>query len=208
MEGQTMRYLLACLTLSLFVFAYGHANAQGNMYVGVAGGYALDAFDQDPIWSGIGADPDELQGTFAGHVFLGYMMNENLTFEGDFGYYFGWNPDESALEDYELTLMAGTVSAKYVFATDSEWRPYAIGGVGWGKFETEAPSGATFTIPDEDGALDTEQSGLLARVGGGIEYDISDTMMLCADVTYVLTFGDIEDWNFIDLRVGVAMTFE
>jgi opacity protein-like surface antigen len=198
-----MRFALTCLAVGLFVFSVGYADAQ-EMYVGAFGGYAMEAFDQDPVWTGLGADPDEVKGSFLAGVFVGYNVSEMLAVEGSFGYYFKFTPDESDLDNNELTLWSFMGSAKYRFGMDTEWTPYVIGGVGWGKLETDP---ATFMIPDQDGALDTEQSGMIARVGGGIEYVFGDNTMLVADVGYNFTFGDIEDWNFIDVRVGVCVGF-
>ena len=201
-----MKYVLTCLTVALFVFGVSYADAQ-DMYIGAAGGYAFQMFDQDAVWTSLGADPDEVKGSFAGQVFFGYGVSETLDIEASLGWYLKFVPDESALEDYELKLFGLLVSAKYKFGMDSEWCPYIIGGVGWGKFSTEAPTGGTFQIPDQDEVLDTEQTGLFARVGGGIEYPFSDSMTLLADVGYNFTFGDIEDWNFTDFRMGVRVTF-
>ena len=197
-----MRNLVAGLVFAIFVFAAGFVAAQ-EMYVGVFGGYAFEAFDQDAIWTGIGADPDEVNGSWAAGVLVGYGITENIDIVGDFAYYFAFSPDEDALEDFEASLWTITGGVKYSFSYDATWTPYVVGGLGWGKLEGDGG----LTIPDEDGVADDEQSGLVARVGGGVEYAFGENTMLFADVGYVFTFGDIEDWNFFDVRVGIGMGF-
>ena len=199
-----MRYAFACLTIALLVLVVGNANAQGDIYVGGFGGYAMDLFDQDDVWNGLTADPDEVNGSWLIGVLLGYNVSPEMAIEGSFAYNFKFQPDEEALDANELTVWTFMGSLKYRFATDAEWVPFVSGGVGWAKFETDP---ATFMIPDQDGALDTEQTGLLVRVAGGIEYALNDGVLIIADVGYNFTFGDIEDWNFVDVRVGVGTSF-
>jgi opacity protein-like surface antigen len=198
-----MRYLLACLVAGLFVLGISNADAANKIYAGVAGGYAFQAFDQDTLWEGIGADPDEVNGSWAGHVFLGYGVWENLTIEADFGYFMGFEPNEDEVSDLSINLWDITGSAKYGFPMGA-FTPYVIGGLGWAKIDTDGG----LQIPDSDGVLDSSQSGLLVRIGGGVEYKLNDQFTIIGDVGYNFTFGDIEDWNFIDVRVGIGYTFQ
>jgi opacity protein-like surface antigen len=202
MEEKTMRYFLGCLVVALFVLGFGQADAQ-KMYMGVGGSYTFDAFDQDAIWEGIGADPDELNGSWGASVFFGYGINANMAVQADFAYYFAFSPDEDALEDFELSVWTLMGAVKYGFTPDAKWNPYVIGGLGWGQFDTDGG----LMIPDEDGVLEDSLSGLVARVGGGVDYKISEKVCVFAEVGYVFTFGDIEDWNFIDVRAGVGFSF-
>ena len=198
-----MRYFLACLVAALFVLGVSSVNAQ-QMYIGVGGGYAFDAFDQDDVWAGYGADPDELNGSWAVSVFFGYGINEKMAVQADFAYYFAFSPDEDALEDLELSVWTLMGSVKYSFTPGATWSPYVIGGLGWGQFDTDGG----LMIPDEDGVLEDSLSGLVARVGGGVDYKINETLSVFAEVGYVFTFGDIEDWNFIDVRAGLGYSFK
>jgi opacity protein-like surface antigen len=198
-----MRYFLGCLVVALFVFSLSQADAQNKMYIGAGAGYAFDAFDQDATWTGIGADPDEINGSWAASVFFGYGISANLSVQADFAYYFAFSPDEDALDDVELSIWTLMGAVKYSFTPEGKWSPYVIGGLGWGQFNTDGG----LLIPDQDGVLDDSQSGLVARVGGGVDYKINDKMCIFAEVGYNLTFGDIEDWNFIDVRAGVGFSF-
>ncbi len=204
-----MKYVLACLTIALLVFAATAANAQvmdGGYYIGVAGGYTLQQFDA--LADDFGFDADEWKESWAGHVFVGWNYSDVLAIEADVGYYLKWEPDADpvAVGDEELKLITGTVSVKYtILIGESAWKPYVLGGIGWGRFETDG--GVAFMLADEDGVLDTEQSGLLWRVGGGVGGPITDTVDFVGDVTYVITTGDIEDLNFVDFRFGVRINF-
>jgi opacity protein-like surface antigen len=197
-----MRYLLACLVAGLLLLGITNADA-AKMYAGVAGGYAFQAFDQDTLWQSLGADPDEVNGSWAGHVFFGYGVWENLTIEASFSYYLGFEPNEDALDDFEVGLWDIMGSAKYGFPM-GDFTPYIIGGLGWAKIDADGG----LQIPDSDGELDDNQSGLIARIGGGVEYKLTEQLMLMGDIGYNFTFGDIEDWNFFDVRVGIGYTFQ
>ena len=203
-----MRYLLACLVVAAFASIAGYAGAQsGVVTAGVQGAYAFESFDRDAVWAGIGADPDEVNGSWGAGVWATYGINDNIDIVGDFMYYFGFSPDEDALDDYELSVWTVSGGLRYKFSTQAEWTPFVEGTVGWAKFETDSPAGGVFMIPDEDGVEDTEQSGLVARVAGGVMYAINESTSAFADVGYTFTFGDVEDWDFFDVRVGVGMGF-
>ena len=203
-----MKYVLACLTIALLVFSATAANAQTQTYGGVAGSFAWNQFDRMGLSAADTWELDLMDDSWAGHLFGGWNYSEQLAIEADFGYYFRWEAGEDlealgARSDSELNMWALTVSGIYKIAVgDGAWTPYAIGGIGWGKFET---AGTGFTIRDQDGGRDTDQSGWLWRLGGGVAVPISDTMDFVGDVTYVFTTGDIEDLDFVDFRFGVRV---
>lgn len=196
-----MRYLFTSLVVALFVFGVSYANAQ-TMSVGAYGGYAFESFDQVDSFGGVELDPD-INGSWAAGVFFGYGVSDNITVLGDFAYYFAFSPDVDALEDNELAIWTLMGGVKYNFTMNAAFSPYVSGGLGWGNLSTDG-----FEIPDEDGVFDDSQSGLVARVAGGVDYKLNDQMKAFAEVGYVFTFGDIEDWNFIDVRVGIGYSFQ
>ena len=197
-----MRYLLACLVATLLI-GVGNASAQ-QMYAGVAGGYAFETFD-------VPAEVDdwlEFDNSWAMYAYFGYCLQENLAVQADLGRCFGFPPEESDSildeDDLEVTVWTMIVSAKYSIQTEYVATPFVIGGIGWGWYEAkqEIPG-----VDDEDEA-EIDDSGFVIRIGGGVDYKISEVLTLTADIGYVMSFGDVEDLNFIDVKVGIGYTFK
>lgn len=185
----------------IFALCISNSNAQ-QMYIGAAGGLAIEMFDQDTLFKDMGANPDDVSNSWALYLFFGYGITERITIQADFGYFFGFGPDEEELDDADLTMWNLLASVKYYFPME-KWIPFVMGGIGWASIDAD-----DMLIPDQDGNPDNTQSGMLMRIGGGIEYKLTDTFRIIGDIGYNFTFGDIEDWNFFDIRIGAGYNFQ
>ena len=74
--------------------------------------------------------------------------------------------------------------------------PFLYAGIGLGWVELDAGSA---------GSID--DTGFIARFGGGFDLYVTESVALQVSSSYVLTTGDLEDLDYVSLVAGVQYRF-
>ena len=173
-----------------------YPHAREGLYVGLGGLFALENFDRDAAIEGadtnlkIGADNAggfELRG--------GYRLHPNFAGELLFQYYGGFSvnkrsDDESNKEDDHFNGWSLTLNAKG-YPLLGRIQPYALGGFG------------TLGFPEKRGP----DFGFVARLGGGVDFYLSEALVLAVEAAYVLPAGSIDDYQFATFGVGIQYRY-
>jgi opacity protein-like surface antigen len=209
-EKEMKRIIGLCFVMLALIFSGSACSQETNMYAALFGGYSLESFDQDLTWESVGVDPDEINGSWLMGVLFGYNFmkshdnREFLAFEGSLTWLNSFKPDDSNFDKFKVELWNFMGSIKYKWNHGHPWSPYIIGGIGYG--QVTAKGG--LNLPEDDVIKEKkEEQGFLVRIGSGIEFNINEKVFLFTDAGYNITMGDIEGWNFWDLRVGAGMRF-
>jgi opacity protein-like surface antigen len=207
--------LVLCLTAASAAFAGSDAEASAastatevepvtreshRAYVAVGGGAALGDF-------GAGAaghpprffqvlDMDTASGSFslrAGYRFFPWLATELL-----WDYQTGWTfltPGFDDLDDASITAWNLMANAKG-YLTDGTWQPFVVVGLGVGRRETDGKDvyfdpNAGLTVP-----VHKVDTAFVARVGGGLDVELSDSWTFGAEVVWVLGTDELDELDY------------
>jgi hypothetical protein len=162
--------VLMLLTMASFVFA------QADIGLKSIGGKVGFVMPEDPIESTIGLGVVADLGTITDAIHLDAFVE-----------YWGKSYDVGLFE-WSYTNITIGATAKYYFEMDSEFKPYAGGGLGF----VIGSSSADYSGPNSEYFTDTSDSN--TDIGfhfvGGADYELSDTMTGFAEVKYSLNGVD------------------
>lgn len=118
---------------------------------------------------------------------LGYRLAPRFAVEGQFEY----TGDFSDISGLDVTGKVLTVNGKF-FLLEEELQPYALAGFGggWSDFDP-GPSIDAF----------------LVKVGGGLDFYLSESWGLNGEVVYNIGTGDLDDFNYTGLSIGAFLRF-
>lgn len=126
-------------------------------------------------------------------MWLGYRMNRYLGFEGRLGHITGF---DTKFQDEPVTfeLLSFTGNLK-MYPIEGMFQPYAILGAGTADLKTKSST------------LKLKNSGMLIVLGGGIDIYVLDRFSLLAEIDYLITDGDVEGFDLIEVKVGIQFQF-
>ena len=169
---------------------YPHARA--GLYVGMAGVFAPENFDRDAAIEGvdtnleIGADDG---GGF--EVRGGYRLHPNFAGELLFQYYAGFSVNNrSNGENDNFNGWSLTLNAKG-YPLLGRIQPYGLAGFG------------TLGFPEKRGP----DFGFVARLGGGVDFYLSEAWVLTGEAAYMLPAGSIDDYQFATFSFGIQYRY-
>ena len=126
-------------------------------------------------------------------MWLGYRMNRYLAVEGRLSQITGFDTEfEDEPVTFELLSFTGNLK---MYPIEGMFQPYAIFGVGTADLETKSST------------LKLDSSGILIVLGGGIDIYVLDRFSLLAEIDYLITDGDVEGFDLIEVKVGVQFQF-
>ncbi len=121
---------------------------------------------------------------------IGYRFSPRLAFEGQLEY-----SGDFACCGADITATVVTANGKFFVMTERA-QPYLLWGLG-GAF-------GSFSIPGFGSAKD---SGFAVKIGGGLDYYVSESWGLTGEVAYNIGTGDLEDFNYIAIGWGAFLRF-
>lgn len=121
---------------------------------------------------------------------IGYRLTPRLAFEGQVEY-----SGDFACCGADVSATVVTANGKFFVMTERA-QPYLLWGLG-GAF-------GSFSIPGFGSAKD---SGFAVKIGGGLDYYVSESWGLTGEVSYNIGTGDLEDFNYIAIGWGAFLRF-
>lgn len=164
-------------------------------YVGARGVYAIEEFDVDAS-----VDDD-----FGFNVFAGYRMYEGLASDFEFEYIDAFSargrpagPDFD-IRTFDLSWNFRVYPLAWVFEPDSVFQrvqPYLSAGpsLQWVQLQ-RVPGG------------DRDEGNFAGRLGGGIDFYLTDSVALSADAIYTIGTGDVSDYPYLSVGWGITYRF-
>lgn len=161
------------------------------LYLGLRALYALENFDRNAAIEGnsdleIGADDAggfELRG--------GYRAHPNLAGELSFQFYSGFSVNERNSGDNDSFDGWSLLASVKGFPVIGRIQPYAVFGIGMLAFTEKRGSDFDFTT----------------RMGGGIDFYISNSIVLDLEATYMLPAGSLDDFQFATFSAGIQYRY-
>lgn len=172
---------------------YQHRFARTGPYIGIAGTYLLEDFDTRlDVSNGRGAA-----------ALLGYRVHRHVAIELRGEYFNGIDvqPDgsEASALDLEVDGYLVTVGPKFYPLTKS-LQPFV--GVGFGVIRTEIEGTSSSGVPVDDGSTDS-----VFRIAGGIDYFLSENLVLNLEAAYISPGDGAEGLDFGNLSAGLSFRF-
>jgi opacity protein-like surface antigen len=197
--------------------------ARNGFFVGLAGSYAIDTFEDDA--------EDDVNDELAALGYMGYVVgldvDASLGINGRVGYRF--HPHFSAellvewLDGFDADLSITDVSLTPPVSIDFatiEIEPWVITGnvkghLLTGRYQPYLLAGAgvmTAKVKLKDslglGASESDRlTDFAARFGGGIDVYLTENIVLTAGADYVLPTGDVKDLDYVSIDWGFQYRF-
>ena len=132
--------------------------------------------------------PSNLVNTgYGGSGRLGYRFGPAFAVESQFEY----SGDFSDVSGLDLTTKLVTVNGKFFFLRE-QLQPYALAGFG-GAWADVDPG------PDED--------AFAVKVGGGLDFYLSEGWGLNGEVVYNIGTGDLDNFSYTGIALGAFLRF-
>jgi opacity protein-like surface antigen len=166
--------------------------AREGVFFGVEALFALENFDTDPLIDN-GNSPLDISADDAGGFAIraGYRIHAVFAAELLFQYWSGFEVKErtSGFDDSfdGWSLMANSK----LYPLGGRIQPYAVMGIG----------ALVFTGKEGDDA------GFAARMGGGIDFYVSDRFVIDLEMAYMFPTGSIADFQFATFGAGVQYRY-
>lgn len=143
---------------------------------------------------------------------IGYFFTDNIGIELDGRYYLSSKvilEDPSDQDSVEVDASKHFSIALNIFyrLSGGDFRPYLVVG---GGFDMLSAKDETYTSEygyEIEFIAPETTTGLLAQVGGGIQYFLSSSAGARLDVRYVLIFDDPDNINSLSIMAGVFIRF-
>jgi opacity protein-like surface antigen len=109
--------------------------------------------------------------------------------------------DSSEIAEFSLRPVVYTANAKGYLLTESI-QPFALVGVGvmTGKLRVSS-------LVDLSPSETQRETGLVTRFGGGVDFYMTEELVLSVGADYVLPFDDVEAFDYISLNAGLLFRF-
>ncbi len=164
--------------------------ARVGIYVGLGGLFALENFDRD---AAIAGDALDIGAGDAGGFEMrgGYRMHPNFAGEVLFQWYSGFSVNDRATDvNDHFNGWSLTANAKG-YPLLGRIQPYAVAGIGALVFNEKRGN----------------DHGFVARMGGGIDVFISDTVVVDLEIVYVFPAGSLDDYQFTTFAAGIQYRY-
>jgi hypothetical protein len=162
------------------------------VYVGFGALVAVENFDRDTAVHGTGSSQN-VDGKDAGgpQVRFGYRYSPRIAGEVLFQYYAGFNlSDDAAGVDDNFDGWSMTLNGK-LYAFLGRVQPYGLFGMGGIAFDKKRGDDAAF----------------LARLGGGIDFYLTDHVVIDFEAAYAMPAGSLDDLQFATFGLGIQYRY-
>ena len=169
--------------------------AREGFYMGLGAHFALENFDKDPAVEVPGSDSDITADDAGGiEIRAGYRIHPRFASELLFQYYWGFEVRDRAgalpgvndkFDGWTMTLNGKL----YPFL--GRIQPYALAGLGGIVFD------------DKQG----DDKGFVARMGGGLDFYVSDRFVLDLEIAYLFPGGSISEFQFATFSAGLQYRY-
>jgi opacity protein-like surface antigen len=169
--------------------------AREGFYMGFGAQFALENFDKDPPVEVPGVDSD-ITADDGGGISLraGYRVHPRIAAEVLFQYYWGFEVRDraGALPGVNDKFDGWTLTANAkIYPLLGRIQPYAVAGMG----------GIVFKEKKGD------DSGFVARMGGGFDVYITDRFVLDLEIAYLFPGGSISELQFATFAAGLQYRY-
>ncbi len=169
--------------------------AREGFYIGLGAQFALENFDKDPAIDVPGNESD-ITADDGGGVELraGYRVNPYVAGEVLFQYYWGFEVRDraGALAGQNDSFDGWTLTANAkLYPLLGRIQPYGLAGIG----------GIVFN--EKQG----EDSGFVARLGGGVDFYLTDRLVLDLEVAYLFPASPISELQFATFAAGLQYRY-
>ena len=121
------------------------------------------------------------------HALFGYKMWDRAAVEIAYEGGMNFKGDVTEVDVWNLMLQGKLLMG------GERWQPYLMVGAGYGEASTTDPR--------------TSQDGFVGRAGGGLQYYITPTWPLFLEAGYTAGAGDMDDYNYWSVRLGLMFRF-
>jgi opacity protein-like surface antigen len=176
--------------------------ARSGIYVGLGGSYAFDMAVEDELQAALDAlgytDVDvDVKGSPGVNARAGYRYSPHLAGELQLEYLTGFDSELLSVKFVEHEILALTANLKVPILT-GRIQPFVLAGAGLVYAKAEDTVGADLSESD---------TGFGIRAGGGVDVYATENVAVSVDATYVVPFGDIEDFDFLSIGFGIQYRF-
>jgi opacity protein-like surface antigen len=176
------------------------AHESRRAYIAVGGGAALGdhgdrAAGHAPRYFSV-YDMDTASGSIS--LRAGYRFCPRLAAEVLWDYQTGWDfqtPDYDDLSNASITAWNLMANAKG-YLTEGPWQPFVLVGLGVGRRETDGKG--VFFNPEsaETNSVHKVDTAFVARVGGGLDVELTEAWTFGGEVVWVLGSGKLDDLDY------------
>lgn len=204
-----MKKIVIVMALALTLFSSQLYAADNGLYIGIGGGYAFQQFDS-PIRYNDSLNLNAKAGYRFNHWLSAELVfdsfpefstsNVRYTVENEYG-------SESIRKEGRLSIntlmIAGKVSRK-IYSRNAIMYPYITAGIGIMK----ANDNITASIEGyDDYSVKEEYNGTCAKIGLGIDFDITRNISIGFEGSYVMGFGDVDKIKYMNIGGNVSYHF-
>ena len=190
-----VRTLVCCsVALCLLCVASVHAEedyARTGWYLGLAGATAVENFSNtggESFGASVGLSAR-----------LGYRGDPHLAMELEGEWLEGF---ESSVAGGKVEIESWVITLNFkVPLLTGQIQPFGLAGVGVMEGKTR-PSAAVLGSYSKDEAL-----AFATRFGAGVDYYLTENVVLGADVTYLVPYGPLSDFDYVSIGWGVQVRF-
>jgi opacity protein-like surface antigen len=193
--------IAACLALTFSLSSVASADestryARKGPYMEWAASYSHFVSLEDELQKSGGSGLEVTDG-MSGDIAIGYRLNKLVAVDGQFTYTGIGDVKRNRRTIAQFEHFALTVNGR-VYALTGRIQPYAIGGIGFQSAEIE-----TSSLP----GVKHRSTGVAFRVGGGIDFYITERFALTTAATYLVGVGAVGDYDTLQGRAGAMFRF-
>ena len=195
----------------------------GQWYAGVGVAYNIERFtgDLESYYVEGGSEDADFDNTWGLGFKGGYFLTDFLAVEGLFQYHheFEWSETlhwggpfvqdvkgTATVKGYDFTVN-GKVFLPPKVLPIPQLRPYAVLGLGYGRFKAEWDVKATGAVSATVYSESVTESGPFGRFGIGSDFFFNKNIGVEAEIAYNIGFGDLDNGRIIILSAGVVYLF-
>lgn len=155
--------------------------------LGLGGTYAIETFDTS---GGLNLDNS---GGFNARI--GYRFHPRIAGEVEIERFQQFDAHVGGTDVGEINAWSLGANVKG-FVLTGKIQPYGLFGLGYADWETT--NSANTANPEKT------DDGLALRFGGGVDWYVTNKVVLTSDVTYLMGTGDASDYSTVALSFGIA----
>lgn len=189
--------------------------ARNGFYVGLAGTYAIDTFEDDVeddinaelVALGYVVDLD-VEESFGINGRIGYRFHRNFSAEFEVEWLDGFESDVDEVAvplgkiltiDVETVTFTGNAKG---YLLTGRYQPFLLVGLGVMTAETKVKDTVGLGFSESDRFTD-----FAMRFGGGLDLYATENVVISVGADYVLPVGDVEDLDYVSIGWGFQYRF-
>lgn len=191
----------ACLALTFSFTSVASADdsaryARKGPYMEWAASYAHFVGLEDELQIA-GAPAFEVTDGMSGDITVGYRIHERVAVDGQFTFTGLGDVKVNDRTISQFEHYALTVNSR-IYLLTGRIQPYAVGGIGFQTAEIDTKFIA---------AVKHRSTGVAFRVGGGVDFYVTDRFAFTTAATYLVGLGSVDAFDTLQGRAGVMFRF-